>query len=306
MARSERTRLRRRICPAYEPLDGRVLLSLATAGSVGAPAHGGSHTLLQSQAEESAVAALKGRIMTPELRQRLESTTARNGPARTPSHAPRPPASAAFFRNRPRDSHPAWNLPSTAGKAVASRVRLQSPPSAPGRLAARSRVASPTRYHGMTLSTAPGPVRLAPADARYIALSIPQNADLVTQAIVDLTNHVRAENSVPALHESSALMEGAQLHSADMARLDRMLHEIPGVPLRSLPDRAAFVHYDYQLLGENIAFNQADAASVVGAWMNSPPHRENMLDPDLTDIGVGLAWNRRGEPYYTMMLGKPA
>jgi uncharacterized protein YkwD len=71
-------------------------------------------------------------------------------------------------------------------------------------------------------------------------------------------------------------------------------------------DRAEYVHYNYQLLGENIAYNQADAASVVASWMNSPPHRENLLNPLFTDIGVGLAWNSRGEPYYTLMLGEPA
>ena len=101
-------------------------------------------------------------------------------------------------------------------------------------------------------------------------------------------------------------MQAATLHSQDMARLDEMAHDIPGVPLASLTDRAAYVHYSYQLLGENIAFNQADAASVVAAWMNSPPHRENMLNPAFTDIGVGIAWDSHGQPYYTMMLGKPA
>jgi uncharacterized protein YkwD len=170
----------------------------------------------------------------------------------------------------------------------------------------RYRVANPTRFHGLTLSQPAGPVALAPSDARFLALSVPNNASVVTQAIIDLTNHVRVENHLPALNPSPALMEAAQLHSNDMARLDEMLHEIPGVPLDTLTQRAAYVHYDFQLLGENIAFNQADPASVVAAWMNSPPHRENMLDAQFIDVGVGLAWNRRGEPYYTLMFGTPA
>jgi uncharacterized protein YkwD len=170
----------------------------------------------------------------------------------------------------------------------------------------RYRAAAPRKFAGLTVSQRPGPLVLAPADARFIALAVPQNASVVTQAIVDLTNHVRAEAGVPTLNASPALSEAAQLHSDDMARLDQMQHDLPGVPLATLPDRAAYVHYDYQLVGENIAYNQADPASVVAAWMNSPPHRENMLDAQFTDIGVGIAWNRRGEPYYTMMLGMPA
>jgi uncharacterized protein YkwD len=156
----------------------------------------------------------------------------------------------------------------------------------------------------MAVTAAPGP--LAPDQLRFIARATPANAQIVTQAIIDLTNFVRAENHVPPLSANAALMEGAQLHSRDMARLDQLQHDIPGVPLSTLTDRAAFVHYSYQLLGENIAYNQADPASVVASWMQSPPHRENMLNPSFTDVGVGLSWNRRGEPFYTMMLGKPA
>jgi uncharacterized protein YkwD len=157
---------------------------------------------------------------------------------------------------------------------------------------------------GLVVTAPPGP--LPAQDLGFIALADPQNGALVAQSIIDLTNHVRAENGAGPLTASPALMQAASLHSQDMARLDMMAHDIPGVPLASLADRAAYVHYSYQLLGENIAFNQADAASVVAAWMNSPPHRENMLNPAFTDIGVGIAWDSRGEPYYTMMLGQPS
>jgi uncharacterized protein YkwD len=42
------------------------------------------------------------------------------------------------------------------------------------------------------------------------------------------------------------------------------------------------------------------------AWMNSPEHRANILDPSFTDIGVGIAYDSRGEPYYTQEFGEPA
>ena len=92
-----------------------------------------------------------------------------------------------------------------------------------------------------------------------------------------------------------------------MARFNLMSHDIPGIPLASLTDcAAAFVHYHYVQLGENIAYNQAGASAVVASWMNSPPHRENMLNPAFTEIGVGVAWNQRGEPSDTMTLGAPS
>ncbi|MFO0889512.1 MAG: CAP domain-containing protein [Isosphaeraceae bacterium] len=128
----------------------------------------------------------------------------------------------------------------------------------------------------------------------------------MTQAIVDLTNYLRSENHLPPLVQDSRLSGAAQIHSQDMALLNTMAHTLPGTAAPGLTDRASIVHYRYTTLGENIAYNQADASSVVASWMASPPHRQNMLGSSFTDIGVGLAWNSRGEPYYTMMLGKPA
>ena len=154
------------------------------------------------------------------------------------------------------------------------------------------------RQHPLRLRTLPPGVPPAATDPGPAAASI-------AQQVIALTNQDRAGANLPPLMASPALTTAAQLHSQDMARLDVMSHDIPGVPLASLTDRAAYVHYRYQRLGENIAYNQADAASVVASWMNSPPHRENMLDPTFTQIGVGVAWNQRGEPYYTMMLGTP-
>jgi uncharacterized protein YkwD len=139
-----------------------------------------------------------------------------------------------------------------------------------------------------------------------LALAVPSNAPVVLQSIIELTNHLRQENQAPPLAESPSLDTAAQLHSRDMAAANDMAHTLPGASLPTLTDRAAAVHYAYAILGENIAYNQADAASVVASWMSSPPHRENMLNSSFTDIGVGLAWNERGEPYYTMVLGRPA
>jgi len=178
---------------------------------------------------------------------------------------------------------------------------IESPPSTARLASAPSgQAGAPSlRQHPLLLRTIPSSLLLGAAIA-------PKNSSLIAREIIDLTNQARAEASAPTLSPSSALMLAAQLHSQDMARLNLMSHDIPGIPLASLTDRAAYVHYHYLRLGENIAYNQADAASVVTSWMNSQPHRENMLDPSYTQIGIGVARNQRGEPYYSMMLGTPA
>ena len=73
-----------------------------------------------------------------------------------------------------------------------------------------------------------------------------------------------------------------------------------------LTDRAQYVGYNYSYLGENIAFNYPDDNSVMIAWMNSPGHRANILNPNFTQMGVGITYDSGGEPYYTQEFGSPA
>ena len=43
----------------------------------------------------------------------------------------------------------------------------------------------------------------------------------------------------------------------------------------------------YKSAGENIAMGQRSPEEVVQAWMNSQGHRENIMNPNFTHIGVG-------------------
>jgi len=174
------------------------------------------------------------------------------------------------------------------------------------RLLSRARVLVERPTIGASRSSNQPAAETARSLVPYITPASSENSGVVTEAIIELTNHVRAENGVPGLTADHSLMEAAQRHSQEMAAANNMAHTLPGSALPSLTDRAAAVQYRYASLGENIAYNQADASSVVASWMNSPPHRQNMLSTTFTDIGVGLARNFRGEPYYTMMLGDRA
>jgi uncharacterized protein YkwD len=265
---------RRRFSAGVEALGARRLLSGGAAGAATQVPPMGSLGL--RDAHQAAIATQRELIR--ESRQMLRQTLFSFAPT---SDSPQ--------IGRVLSNHPLRSRSMPGGQAAVRQARPAGPV---------------VRVGSLVVTAPPGPLPLQ--DLGFIALASPQNAAIVAQAIIDLTNHVRAENGSGLLTASPALMEAASLHSQDMARLDLMAHDIPGVPLSSLTDRAAYVHYNYQLLGENIAYNQADAASVVAAWMNSPPHRQNMLNPAFTDVGVGIAWNSRGEPYYTMMLGQPA
>jgi uncharacterized protein YkwD len=143
------------------------------------------------------------------------------------------------------------------------------------------------------VSTSTTPVAV-PAQATMSALE---------RAVVDLTNQAREQNGLPPLEANPVLVAMAQLQSNNMAQLNEMAHVLPGVAEPTLQSRAEAAGYNYAWLGENIAFNYSDATSVVTAWMNSPEHRANILNPNYTDIGVGFAWNSLGQAYATEDFG---
>ena len=60
----------------------------------------------------------------------------------------------------------------------------------------------------------------------------------------------------------------------------------------------------YSAWGENIASGQKTPQQVVTAWMNSQGHRENILSPTFTKLGVGYATNSNGVAYWTQMFVK--
>ena len=128
----------------------------------------------------------------------------------------------------------------------------------------------------------------------------------VERAIVELTNEERQKAGLSPLAVNAKLVQAAQIHAADMARLNQLEHTLPGALLPTPEDRLRFVGYSYSSWAENIAYNYPDAAAVVAGWMASTKgHRENILNPNFTEIGVGVAWNSRGEPYYCQVFGRP-
>jgi uncharacterized protein YkwD len=71
---------------------------------------------------------------------------------------------------------------------------------------------------------------------------------------------------------------------------------------RSPFDRMRDAGYDYRTAGENIARGQTDAAAVMTAWMDSPGHRQNILNCDFEDLGVGYV-EGSGGPWWVQNFG---
>lgn len=115
--------------------------------------------------------------------------------------------------------------------------------------------------------------------------------------VITLVNKQRANNGLMKLTKNSTLAYVARLKSSDMATRGYFSHTSPtyGSPFTMM------LHYGirYSAAGENIAMGQSTPQAVMNAWMNSPGHRANILSPAYTQIGVGLARNKSGVPYWT-------
>jgi hypothetical protein len=104
--------------------------------------------------------------------------------------------------------------------------------------------------------------------------------------VLELTNEERARYSLSPLAHYDTLAALARAHSTDMAIHDNMSHT--GSDGRVLRQRIDDAGISWWRIAENVAAGQRTPEAVVTAWMNSPGHRANILQADLTHLGVGL------------------
>ncbi|MCX7593286.1 MAG: CAP domain-containing protein [Fischerella sp.] len=120
----------------------------------------------------------------------------------------------------------------------------------------------------------------------------PDNATFEKQ-VLELTNQERAKAGLQPLKGNAELDYAADKYAEEMSERGILSHTGPD---GSLPwDRAKAVGYEAQTMGENIAAGQETPEQVVQAWMNSPGHRANILNPDFTELGVGFHNNYWGQ-----------
>ncbi|MEK7638679.1 MAG: CAP domain-containing protein [Patescibacteria group bacterium] len=125
--------------------------------------------------------------------------------------------------------------------------------------------------------------------------------------IVELTNEERSAEHAGPLHRNSVLDEAARLKAQDMAEHQYFAHYSPaGVSPWHWFDEAGYV---YAHAGENLAIHFTDSSEVVEAWMDSPKHRENIVNSQFTEIGVGTAkgvFDGYDTVYVVQLFGTPA
>ncbi|HLD26319.1 MAG TPA: CAP domain-containing protein [Candidatus Andersenbacteria bacterium] len=110
-------------------------------------------------------------------------------------------------------------------------------------------------------------------------------ATLTAAGILQETNNHRAAAGQPTLKSNATLDAAAQNKLDDMFAQQYFEHVSPGGV--GPGDVATAAGYQYLRVGENLALgNYPSDADLVQAWMDSPGHRENILSPGFTELGV--------------------
>jgi hypothetical protein len=106
------------------------------------------------------------------------------------------------------------------------------------------------------------------------------------QTLFESANHERVAHGLAPLKWSATLARAARQHALRMAARNALSHQLPGEP--GMAERASQAGARFSSLAENVAEGPS-AESIHQQWMNSPPHRANLLDAQLDSVGIAVA-----------------
>jgi len=181
----------------------------------------------------------------------------------------------------------AWTGPFEYASGTAYRSRNPvNPPSAPGASKVTVTVGVDGDGFGNCTMTFTQPGATTPpagsASDRY-------EADVVTA-----TNKERTSRSLTALTTQACVNQYANTHAARMASEKRMYHQELGPILKACKLNG---------VGENVAYGYSSGTAVTAGWMGSTGHRQNILNPDYRQLGVGAAQDADGHWYAAQVFG---
>ncbi len=138
------------------------------------------------------------------------------------------------------------------------------------------------------------------------AQAAPRVSITMEMAILAKMNAARTTNGLPALKTSKVLRGSARTHSRYLLTTGTFTHDGPGgAPFWKRLVAAGFPKT--KTMGENLAVMEGcpkTAARIVELWMNSPPHRRNLLSTRFNVVGVGIvSGGTCGKAVYTTDFG---
>jgi cysteine-rich secretory family protein len=115
------------------------------------------------------------------------------------------------------------------------------------------------------------------------AESGPTGLQRADRALFDAANRERATRRLQVLRWDEALARAAREHALLMARMGAISHQFAGE--LGLSNRLAQAGTRFTVAAENVG-TAGSPQDLHDAWMKSPPHRANLLDPKVDAVGI--------------------
>jgi len=128
-------------------------------------------------------------------------------------------------------------------------------------------------------------LRITPTSHASASGSSRPQAGAPESQLLEAANRDRASAGLRPLQWDMSLAAAARQHAQRMAQANTLSHQFPGEP--PMQQRATQAGARFSLIAENVA-EGPNAAHLHQQWMNSPPHRANLLDPELNAVGIAV------------------
>lgn len=146
------------------------------------------------------------------------------------------------------------------------------------------------------------------ASNKFPVSSASQGKGMSIAGILQYTNIERVKYGLKPLTLNTKLSDSALVKVEDMFTLQYFEHTSPTG--KTAADLVRAEDYDFQSVGENLALGDFGTdQNLVTAWMNSPLHRKNILNPKFTELGLAVArstYKKEIQWLAVQHFGKPA
>ena len=140
------------------------------------------------------------------------------------------------------------------------------------------------------------------SEPKFNIKALPTVFDL-EQQVFQLINEKRREQGLRQLEWSESIAKIARLHSQNMA--DNNFFSHTGLDGSIVSDRADKSGLNkWRAIGENIAYNRGYKQPIefaVERWLQSPSHKQNLLNKEWRESAVGIAVTPEGTYYFTQV-----
>ena len=140
-----------------------------------------------------------------------------------------------------------------------------------------------------------------PAEQPAFYLSMANGGAKLDAAVAaSMISGYRHNNGLGVVVVDPVLMAAAEAQSQAMASRNKLDHNVKG----SLGQRVKAAGYNAKVAVENVSAGYHTLAEAFSGWRDSPPHRENMLNPSVTKLGIAASYapNTKYKVFWTLIL----